>query len=292
MSYCKYCGAPVAPDARFCSSCGAPVAEEAVVPAAGTVLPAEAPVPASVDDGAMDYSVVLYSIGTCARSYADDLLVDILGYTGSEARQILRVLPTAIARLLTFRQAQYIAQALTEYGMQVVVLKGDAEIDIAPYATGSVYNSDGSFLSGVLTVLTAITAANRVRSFRRWTRTSLLSLLFAPRYRWTPPRHVRHIQQRPVVVRTPAPAPRQSRPRKLEQPRRTGDVIRGVTQARDNRGGIRSGGTGQSLFTGGKAPSSGARPSGGARPTGSRPSGFGGHTSGGHGGGRGPGGHR
>lgn len=276
--YCKYCGAPVTPDARFCASCGAPVDAEAIVPAAETA-PVTVSAPAPYDDGAMDYSVVLYSIGTCARSYADDLLVDILGYTGSEARQILRVLPTEIARLLTFQQAQYVAQALTEYGMQVVVLKGDAEIDIAPYATSTVYNSDGSFLSGVLTALAAITAANRVRSFRRWTRTSLLSLLFTPRYRWTQPRHVRHIQQRPAVIRTSAPAPRQSMPRKLEQPRRTGDVIRDVGINRDNRSGVRSSGASRSLFTGGKASSGGARPTGGSHPSG-----------GGHGGGHG--GHR
>ena len=283
MSYCQYCGAPVAPDARFCSSCGAPIPAEAIVPAAETVPVVAAPAP--YDDGAMDFSVVLYSIGTCARSYADDLLVDILGYTGSEARQILRVLPTEIARLLTFRQAQYIAQALTEYGMQVVVLKGDAEIDIAPYAKGSVYNSDGSFLSGVLTALASITVANRIRSFRRWTRTSLLSMLFAPRYRWTQPKHVRHIQKRPAVTRIAEPAPRrQSLPRKLEQPRRTGDVIRGVGKDRENRSGIRSGGTTRSLFTGGKASSGGSRPAGGSRPSGG--------SHGGHGGGHGPGGHR
>lgn len=278
MSYCRYCGAPIAPDARFCSSCGAPVEAEAVVPAE-TAVPAV--LPADYDTAA-DYSVVLYSVGTCARSYADDLLEDILGYTNSEAKQILKVLPTQIARLLTLQQAQYIAQALTEYGMQVVVQRGDNEIDVAPYATGSVYNSDGSFLSGVLAALASITVANRIRSFRRWSRPSLLQMLFAPRYRWTPPRHVRHIPQRPVVIRTPAPAPRrQILSRKLEQPRRTGDVIRGVTQARDNRGGIRSGGTGRTLFSGGKAPS-----------TGSRPTGSGGHPSGGNRGGQGPGGHR
>ena len=284
MSYCRYCGAPVAPDARFCSSCGAPVEAEAVVPveeSAPAVLPADY-------DSAADYSVVLYTIGTCARSYADDLLEDILGYTNSEARQILRVLPTEIARLLTLRQAQYIAQALTEYGMQVVVLRGDAEIDITPYATGSVYNSDGSFLTGVLTALASITVANRIRSFRRWTRPSLLRMLFTPRYRWTPPRHVRHIQQRPPVTRVSAPAPRrQSLPRKLEQPRRSGDVIRGVTQNRDNRGGIRSGGTGRTLFPGAKAPSAGSRPTGSGRgPGGSGrgPGGPGGSRGGGHGG--------
>ena len=292
MSYCQYCGAPVAPDANFCSSCGAPVPAEAIVPAAETA-PVAAPAPAPYDDGSMDFSVVLYSIGTCARSYADDLLVDVLGYTGSEARKILRVLPTEIARLLTFRQAQYIAQALTEYGMQVVVLKGDAEIDIAPYATGSVYNSDGSFLSGVLTALASITVANRIRSFRRWTRTSLLSMLFAPRYRWTQPKHVRHIQARPVVTRIPEPAPRrQSLPRKLEQPRRTGDVIRDVGKDRDNRRGIRSTGA-ASPVTGGRAPSAGSRPTGGSRPSGgSHPSGGSRPSGGGHGGGHGPGGHR
>ena len=270
MSFCPYCGGETVPGARFCPGCGAEVAAEAIVPAAPVSVPAAAEAPA-YDAGLPEYSVVLYSIGTCAQSYADDLLEDILGYTKSEARQILKVLPTQIAQMLTMQQAQYIAQALTEYGMQVVVLKGQTEIDLSPYATSSVFNSDGSFVSGVLTALGAITVANRIRSFRRWSRPSLLEMLFAPRYRWTPPRHVTRVPRRHILAPSPAPSPaphRQTMPRKLEQPRRTGDVIRGVTKARDNRGGIRASG-----FAGGRSSGGGNGPGGGRGPGGGHGSG-------------------
>lgn len=269
MSFCPYCGSETVPGARFCPSCGAEVAAaEAIAPAA-PVMPVVNTAPAVntapvYDAGLPEYSVVLYSIGTCARSYADDLLEDILGYTKSEARQILKVLPTQIARMLTMQQAQYIAQALTEYGMQVVVLKGQTEIDISPYATASVFNADGSFVSGALTALAAITVTNRLTRFQRWDRPSLLERLFAPRYRWTPPRHVTRAPRR--ILREPEPAPRrQTMPRKLEQPRRTGDVIRGVAKNRDNRGGIRSAGIGGAPRGGGPGGGGGRGPGGGHR---------------------------
>ena len=249
MAFCSYCGQELAPGARFCSACGSPCAGESVVPAPETAPVVSTPVgavntvPIVNNPGPAEYSVVLCSIGTCARSYADDLLEDILGYTKSEAKQILSTLPTQIAQLLTLEQAQYIAQALTEYGMQVVVLKGQSEIDLSGYAAKSVFNSDGSFITAALTALAGIGLANRLTRFQRWSRPSLLERIFAPRYRWTPPRHVTRAPRREVIVHTPSPSPHRAfTPQRLEQPRRTGDVIRGVSKARDNRSGIRSSG--------------------------------------------------
>lgn len=273
MAFCSYCGQTLTPGARFCAACGSPVTAEALAPAVETAPVAAAPV---VNYSSVpEYSIVLYSIGTCARSYADDLLEDILGYTKSEAKQILAAVPTQIAQALTMEQAQYIAQALTEYGMQVVVLKGQTEIDLSGYATRSVFNSDGSFISAALTALATLGLANRLTRFQRVSKPSLLERIFAPLYRWTQPRHVTRAPRRTVITRAPEPAPRRaSMTRKLEQPRRTGDVIRDVSIDRSNRGGIRTLGPKNGRSTGG-APTTGTR-----------------SPSGGHGGSRGPGGRR
>ena len=301
MAFCSYCGAEIAPGARFCPSCGAAVTAGPVVPApevspavaapgGAYTNPGAAPNPgAYTNAGPADYSVVLCSLGTCQRSYADDLLMDILGYTNAEAKQIISMLPTQIAQLLTMEQAQYIAQALTEYGMQVAVLRGDNEVDLSGYARGSVFNSDGTFVTGVLAALAGLGLVNRLTGFRRWSRPSLLQRLFAPRYHWAPPRHVPRRPARPRPAPAPGPAPRAPMPRKLEQPRRTGDVIRGVTKNRDNRGGIRGGGPGG--MGGGRAPGGmgGGRGPGGGGPGGGRGPG-GGHGGPGGGGHGGPGG--
>ena len=232
MAFCSYCGSELAPGARFCASCGSPIS---------AALPGSEPDPVPVmplPEGPAEYSLVLYSIGTCARSYADDVLEDVLGYTDSEAKQLVRLAPTEIAQLLTAQQAQYIAQALTEYGMQVLVYRGQSPVDLGQYATRSVYNTDGSFVSGVMTALATITLANRIRAPRRRTLGDVLQNLFAPRYRYTPPRHVTRapIRREPApIVRTPEP--RRTVPsRRLEPQRRAADVPRSVELNRQTRG--------------------------------------------------------
>ncbi len=232
MPFCSYCGKELSADARFCPSCGSPAEPAAVIPAQ-EVMPA-APVntvPVNVPETA-DYGIVLYSIGTCAKSYADDVLEDILGYSDRESKQLLKMLPAQIAQYLTAEQARYIAQALTEYGMQVAIYMGQTPVDLGQYATQSVFNSDGSFVAAALAALAGITVTNRIRKFRRWTLSNILSALFAPRYRVTaPPRHVTRatFRREPVapyrepVSRAPVTAPRRaSVPQRAEPKRRLG----------------------------------------------------------------------
>lgn len=243
MSFCPYCGGSLVPGASFCPGCGARVAEApAAMPAASA--------PA-------DYSLVLVSLGACRKSYADDVLEDVLGYSNAEANQLVRAVPTQIAQHLTAEQATYLAQALTEYGMQVAVYCGQNAVDVGQYATRSVFNADGSFVTGALTALAGLTVANRLTRFVRWDRPSLLERIFAPRYTVpAPPRHVRR-----SVFRAPAP--------------RRDPAPRAVPPA---------GGIGGSRGLGGSRGGGGSRgPFGGGRPSGR------GH-SGGFGGSRGPGG--
>lgn len=254
MSFCPYCGGQLVPGASFCPGCGAQVT---AVAAAAPAYPVQAaPV---VNTAPADYSLVLVSLGSCRKSYADDVLEDLLGYTNAEAAQLIRAVPTQIAQYLTAEQATYLAQALTEYGMQVVVYCGQNVVDVGQYATHSVFNTDGSFVTTALTALAGLTVANRLTRFVRWDRPSLLERIFAPRYTVVePPRHIRR-----TVRRAPEPAPRRD-PAPRVAPR-----AGGISGSR-GLGGSRGGG-------GSRGPFGGGRPSGR------------GH-SGGIGGSRGPGG--
>lgn len=289
MSYCPYCGGQLQLNAPFCPYCGQAVSGAASIP----VMPAS---------GTQDYSLVLVSTGSCPQSQADDVIEDVLGYSGAEARSLVQMAPTQIAQYLTMQQAQYAAQALTEYGMQVAVFNGANAVDLGQYATGSVFNNDGSFIAGALAALATITVANRIKRFTRWSRPSLLSYLFAPRYRApAPPRHVRRIIHRPLPVQ---PAPR-SVPRGLKAPRIRDDRSP-AGGSRGPTGGSRGiGALGFGLVSGNRSTGSGnrgpggiSRSSGGSRGPGGMggsrgPGGMGGSRGpGGSGGSRGPGGHR
>ncbi|MBO4298802.1 MAG: zinc ribbon domain-containing protein, partial [Clostridia bacterium] len=101
MAYCTNCGTMIAVGVNFCPNCGQPVT--AVTAATAGSLRS-------------DYQVVLLSRGTCTKSLAVDILSDVLGYTDAEATQIINNVPMATAIDLTAVQAQYIAQAMSEYG--------------------------------------------------------------------------------------------------------------------------------------------------------------------------------
>lgn len=198
MAFCSHCGGQLQPDAQFCPYCGQAVAPIAAAPVT-PVMPAA---------GVQDYSLVLVSTGSCPRSSADDVLEDVLGYSNAESNALVRAVPTQIAQGLNMQQAQYIAQALTEYGMQVAVYNGMNAVDLGQYATGPVFNSDGTFAAGVVAALATLGAVNRIRSFTRWAHPSPLLGLFTPRYRApAPPRHVRR-PRRPAPAPAPAPSPR------------------------------------------------------------------------------------
>ena len=270
MAFCPYCGNTVTAEMRFCPACGR---EQ---PAAGAGAAAEdartaAPDTAAVP-GALQHRIVLRSANSCPRPNALHLLESLLGYSAEEAYSLLSCLPTEIAHDLSAEQALYVAQALSENGMQVSVYDENGCADFDARAAGSVYDDSGSFLPAVAGVLALLTAANRVRHFRPWRDEGENFRLFEPRYHWAPP-----------------PQPRVHRPIPPDMPgRRFGRPDR---EPGGERGGFGRGG----FDGGGERPDGGERPGGFGRGGGERPGGFGrggGERPGGsgRGGGAGPGG--
>ncbi len=195
MKYCSKCGASCADDARFCHYCGNSLAVNAV----STVVDVE---PVDLEVG---YRVVLFSIGTCKKSTAKEVLADLIGYTPSTVADLIKEAPVEIADELSYQQALIIAQAMAEYGMEVTIVdENNNYINVENNASlSSVFNSDGSIEAAALAVLATLTAVNRVHRYRKYKKSSLLSLLFKPLYQKKPPVHVRR-----TVSRDPEPARR------------------------------------------------------------------------------------
>lgn len=199
MAFCTNCGQPLTVGARFCSNCGAAVAVSAV-------------------DTRQDYRIILISRGTCSRAVAVDILGDLLGYTDADAARIIDNAPMETAVQLTAIQAQYLAQALSEYGLEVAVFNDNGYVNLDAAATGTVYDSDGAFLANVAAVLAGLTIGNRVSRYDRWTRPA--PVVFRPVYRRPAPLPVyrrrrpapapippRRVMPVPGPVPRPAPAP-------------------------------------------------------------------------------------
>ena len=181
MAFCPSCGTLLIEGARFCTNCGVQVST-AVSPYTTVTY---------ADTTRKDYRIILLDRGKCTKTNAKELLMDIFGYTTTEANAILNALPAEIACNLTFQQAVYASQALNEYGLELSVLNSDSYIDIDSYASSSVYDNNGSFLTGVLSILGTITAANRLNSINRWLKP--VQKTFRPAYRRAaPPVYVRH----------------------------------------------------------------------------------------------------
>ncbi len=215
MAYCPSCGAQLIEGARFCTNCGAQVA----LTAQNTVSPYATV--SYADTSRNDYRIILVDRGKCTKTNAKELLMDIFGYTTTEANAILNSLPAEIACNLSFKQAVYACQALNEYGLELSVLNNDGYTDIDSYASAPVYDNNGSFLSGVLSILGTLTAANRLTSFSRWSYPVRKS--FRPAYRPAAPTvYVRHpVHPAPAVRKVtvakkapprPNPVPRQNAP--------------------------------------------------------------------------------
>ena len=200
MPYCPNCGQQIDGTMRFCPGCGAALGGVNSTTSANTAYTG------TVNQSANDYRLVLVSPGSCKTATVREILHDVLGYSTADAATLSAQVPVEIAHSLSFQQALDLARMLTEYGMQVAVYNTNGYVDLSPYATSSVFDSDGSVLPTVAVTLASLGIANQVREFLRWSRPNPFSFLFAPRYhRPAPPPPPRHHIRRPPP---PSPPPR------------------------------------------------------------------------------------
>ena len=280
MAYCVRCGQQLGDGMNFCPVCGT------AVTAAGTQqeqpIPIAETAPAYDPATATDYRVILFSRGSCSAANARALLRDILGYSSSEARNILTMAPVEIACNLNMAQALYLAQALTEYGIEVTVCNSQGYVNVPQAAATSVYDRTGSFVPAVASALAALSVANRVREIRRWTvgpRPNLYRLSFRPS---PPPRSARRYSSFGIFHPAPRPAPRPVSPRPVVPP-----VPKGIFGGRPSGTPARPSGGRPAGGAGNRPPQNGAprpggagsfrgKPGGGSRPSGGKPGGRGG----------------
>ena len=204
MAYCPKCGALLLDGANFCQSCGAKVSALTQAAAAvGTDL-------IYAGDG---YAVMLVDNGSCTPLAGANLLSDTCGYTDAEALALISNAPTLVAQSLTRQQAVYLAQCMTEYGLEVAVYDKSGNLTLTS-DVDSVFDNGGSFLAGVASALGLIGVSNRIaqNNIRRWTLRTRPVVYTAPK----PPR-------RPTVRRytfrtAPAPRPRVFKPAPAARP--------------------------------------------------------------------------
>ncbi len=198
--YCSYCGAELTAQTNFCPNCGAAL-QGAMTTSVSLLNKA-----VSTANSTNEYNLVLVSTGSCNAVTAGDLLEDVFGYTDAESGNLVRMAPVVVGENLTAEEAATVAQLYTEYGMQVSVIdKKDQYVDLTGKANTSVFGSDGNLLTGAAAIIGALTVANRISSYRRYKRPSLLERLFHVGYQPAPPPYRRNF--RPFLSPSPL-APR------------------------------------------------------------------------------------
>jgi len=248
MTYtCQYCGLTLPEYTSKCPNCGAPISAETYVQ-----------VDTTADTG--DYQVILSSLGSCTQAAASDLLEDVLGYTSAQATSAFSMLPAQVAQNLSLEQAQYIARAMTEYGMTATIRNTAGYVTANDNITGSIFSKTGSLIATAAAVLGSLTSRNRMLRFRQWDDPNYRNYVYQPPY--IP-------QQRPVHIRRQI-APRPAQPAPVQQPA----PVRQPARAQQPRQQIRN--------TGHGGPQGGGH--GGPQGGGNRGGGHGGPQGGGHGG--------
>ena len=275
MKYCPYCGSSVANSANFCPNCGGALSENRK-----TVTDVNGE-PVDLDVG---YRVVLFSRGSCSLKNAREVLCDLLGYTSTTASDLLENMPIEVADELTELQAVTIAQALSEYGMEVTIVdENDQYVDFTDRAKRSVFDSGGDLIASAVAALATLSAVNRVHRYRRYKRPSLLWWLFRPRYAMPMP----PVHRRRNIVHHPEPRYRYEVRRPQANPFRPDPFFGGKPQPNSypgfgKRPSVSNGrrqvsnkpsfgdivGTGRGVVKPAIGRNSGSKPSFGGRPTG------------------------
>jgi len=174
----------------------------------------------SMDSQDNQYNLVLVSCGSCGKMMTGDLLEDIFGYTDAESSDLVSMAPVVVGERLNAGEARMVAQLLTEYGVQVSITnEADQYVDLTSRATSSVFDGSGNLLAGAAAIIGALTVGNRIRSYRRYKKPSLLERLFRLSYTPAPPPYRRnfrpHLEPAPVdprrTIRKSPPAQQVSR---------------------------------------------------------------------------------
>lgn len=194
--FCEHCGAELTAQSNFCPYCGSALQSAT---ASISLLNKAVSTAASTNE----YNLVLISRGNCDAVTAGDLLEDVFGYTDAESANLVKMAPVVVGENLTAEEAATVAQMYTEYGMQVSITDGkDQYVDLSANAKSSVFNKNGTLIAGAAAVIGALTVANRIKSYRRYKKPSLLERLFHLNYNPEPPKYQRSF--RPQLNPQPA----------------------------------------------------------------------------------------
>lgn len=198
--YCKNCGAEVN-GGNFCSYCGHALTETT----SSISLMNKAVSTANLTD---QYNLVLVSCGSCNKIMTGDLLEDVFGYTDAESSNLVNMAPVVVGERLNASEARTVAQLFTEYGVEVSITnQQDQYVDLTGNAVSSVFDSSGNLLAGAAAIIGALTVANRIRSYRRYKKPSLLERIFHIGYKPQPPAYRRNFRPR---LNTPPVEPRRT----------------------------------------------------------------------------------
>lgn len=193
MAFCAFCGAQLTANARFCASCGAAVTQEPLSASVNSTISTTV----YTGDG---YAVMLVDTGSCALSAAANLISDTCGYTDAEAVNIVSSAPTWIAQSLNKSQAAYLAQCLTEYGMEAAIYDRNGNQAFISDVS-SVFDNSGSLLTKVASALGLIGIGNRITgAIRRLTLPSR-----PPVYALRQPAPRPPVRRHTIVRQTPPP---------------------------------------------------------------------------------------
>ena len=187
--YCKNCGAEVN-GGNFCPYCGQALTETTT----SISLMNKAVSTANLTD---EYNLILVSCGSCSKTMTGDLLEDVFGYTDAESTSLVNMAPVVVGERLNANEAETVAQMFTEYGVQVSVTnQQDQYVDLTKNATTSIFDTAGHLLAGAAAIIGALTVSNRIRSYRRYKKPSLLERLFHINYKPNPPTYQRNFRPR------------------------------------------------------------------------------------------------
>ena len=137
----------------------------------------------------------MVDLGSCSKSDAIDMLEDLLGYSTTMAKSMVKNLPTLIGSNMTKKQAVTVAQAFCEYGVDMTLYTPDGPVEMEgkePIIMDDVYTENSDFTDVALAVLGSLTAANMVSAVNPWNRPIMSgSIMRSPFDMYPTPQHRR-----------------------------------------------------------------------------------------------------